>query len=164
MNNTIGTNIAKYRREVGMTQAELAEKMNVSVQAVSKWENDVSCPDLEKIWQLASILNTSAESILSGENSLAATKLSSDTDFSKRLLLIKVNVNNAESVDITLRIPIELIMRSREEGRLNTLLGEYGEQIPESVFEMIASGVVGPVVNINTENTNVSIEVVEYDR
>lgn len=42
MKNTIGNNITKLRKEKGMTQAELAEKLNVSVQAVSKWECEVS--------------------------------------------------------------------------------------------------------------------------
>ena len=46
MSETIGNRISKYRKEKGMTQEELANKMGVSSQAVSKWENDASCPDI----------------------------------------------------------------------------------------------------------------------
>ena len=42
MNETIGNRIYKYRREKGLTQEELAEKLDISAQAVSKWENEVS--------------------------------------------------------------------------------------------------------------------------
>ena len=43
---TLGTKISELRKTRGMTQDELAEKMGVSPQAVSKWENDLSMPDL----------------------------------------------------------------------------------------------------------------------
>ncbi len=44
--STLGTRIAEYRKQCGMTQEQLAEHMDVSPQAVSKWENDMSCPDI----------------------------------------------------------------------------------------------------------------------
>ena len=43
---TIGKKISALRKEKGLTQEELAEKLGVSSQAVSKWENDISCPDI----------------------------------------------------------------------------------------------------------------------
>lgn len=43
---TFGTYIATRRKQLGMTQAELAEKMNVTDKAVSKWERDLSYPDV----------------------------------------------------------------------------------------------------------------------
>ena len=43
---TLGKKINEYRKLAGYTQEELAEKVNVSSQAVSKWENDLSVPDL----------------------------------------------------------------------------------------------------------------------
>ena len=42
---TLGQRIADYRKRLGETQEQLAEAMEVSAQAVSKWENDISCPD-----------------------------------------------------------------------------------------------------------------------
>lgn len=163
MKNTIGQNISKFRKNLGMTQAELAEKMNVSIQAVSKWENDISYPDIERIGQLASVLDTSAESIINGENFLAATKLMDNANLSRRLLLIFVKHTGEQSFDVTLRIPVELILKAHEEGTLNALMGDYSEQLPESVFEMITGGVVGPIADVNTEDTVVKLEVIEYD-
>ena len=44
--NIIGTTIAALRREKGLTQDALAAQLGVSAQAVSKWENGLSCPDI----------------------------------------------------------------------------------------------------------------------
>ena len=49
---TIGKRIARYRKDKHMTQEELAGKMGVSAQAVSKWETDTSCPDITALPQL----------------------------------------------------------------------------------------------------------------
>lgn len=163
MKNTIGSNITKLRREKGMTQAELAEKLNVSVQAVSKWENDISHPDLERIGDLAAVLDTSAEFIISGEKSTAKTEIK-EGDVSKRLLVITVNVKGSDPTDITVRLPAELLVKAREDGTLTKLMGEdLSKVIPDPVFEMIENGVVGPVATVNTEDTYVNIEVVSYD-
>lgn len=50
---TLGMMIASLRKENGMTQLELAEKMGVTDKAVSKWERDLSCPDVNTIPKLA---------------------------------------------------------------------------------------------------------------
>ena len=61
---SIGETIASLRKEKGMTQNELAEKMNVTDKAVSKWELDLSCPDVNTISKLADILEVSIEELL----------------------------------------------------------------------------------------------------
>ena len=61
---SIGETIASLRKEKGMTQNELAEKMNVTDKAVSKWERDLSYPDINTMSKLADVLNVSVEEIL----------------------------------------------------------------------------------------------------
>lgn len=56
MKKTLGMMIAELRKEHGMTQLELAEKMGVTDKAVSKWERDLSCPDINSIPTLAEAL------------------------------------------------------------------------------------------------------------
>jgi|GEM_PF-6583186 len=46
MANTLGSRIGEFRKKKGITQDQLAEYIGVSSQAVSKWENDLSCPDI----------------------------------------------------------------------------------------------------------------------
>lgn len=63
----IGKFIASCRKEQGMTQAALAEKLGISDQAVSKWETGKSMPDLDKISELCGYLGIDVNELLSGE-------------------------------------------------------------------------------------------------
>ena len=64
MKKTLGTMIAELRKQHGMTQLELAEKMGVTDKAVSKWERDLSCPDINSLPTLAEILGVSVEELM----------------------------------------------------------------------------------------------------
>ena len=66
---SIGETIATLRKEKGMTQSQLAEKMNVTDKAVSKWERDLSCPDINSISKLADIFGISVEELLKAKKS-----------------------------------------------------------------------------------------------
>ena len=56
--------IAELRRQQGMTQLELAEKMGVTDKAVSKWERDLSCPDINSLPNLAEILGVTVDDLM----------------------------------------------------------------------------------------------------
>lgn len=61
---TLGTKIAELRKNKGMTQRDLAEKMHVTDKAVSKWERNASRPDIGSIALLAETLGTPVEELL----------------------------------------------------------------------------------------------------
>lgn len=63
---TIGERITALRKEKEISQTELAKRMNVSRQAVSKWEQGSSSPDTERLIQLAEILGTEVEYLATG--------------------------------------------------------------------------------------------------
>lgn len=60
----IGEKIKDFRKKSGLTQEKLADFLNVSCQAVSKWECGIACPDLALIGPLARLLNCSADDLL----------------------------------------------------------------------------------------------------
>ena len=64
MKKTLGMMIAELRKEKGMTQLELAEKMGVTDKAVSKWERDLSCPDINSLPNLAEILGVTVDELM----------------------------------------------------------------------------------------------------
>lgn len=74
-NKSIGEMISSLRKEKGMTQNDLAEKMNVTDKAVSKWERNLSCPDINSIPKLAEILGTSVEDLLNAQVKKQANKI-----------------------------------------------------------------------------------------
>ena len=58
-----------------MTQNDLAEKMNVTDKAVSKWERNLSCPDVNSIPKLAEILGTTVEELLNAQSNKGDSKV-----------------------------------------------------------------------------------------
>lgn len=68
---TLGMTIAALRKKNGMTQLDLAEKMGVTDKAVSKWERDISCPDVNTLPKLAELFGISMDELMQlklGEN------------------------------------------------------------------------------------------------
>ena len=66
----IGANIAAHRKQAGLTQAGLAEKLNYSDKAVSKWERGESMPDILTLIQLSELFSISVNALLSDPNEL----------------------------------------------------------------------------------------------
>lgn len=74
-NKSLGEIISSLRKEKGMTQSELAEKMNVTDKAVSKWERNLSCPDVNSIPKLAEVLGITVEELLNAQTKKESNKL-----------------------------------------------------------------------------------------
>lgn len=69
MEQTLGKRIAEYRKRKKLTQDQLAEQLGITAQAVSKWENDQSCPDITMLPKLAEIFGISVDTLLGAEQS-----------------------------------------------------------------------------------------------
>ena len=67
MEQTLGKRIAANRKRMKFTQDQLAEQLGVTAQAVSKWENDQSCPDITMLPMLAEIFGISTDELLGRE-------------------------------------------------------------------------------------------------
>ena len=64
MDETLGKRISAHRKALGLTQDALAEKLSITAQAVSKWENDQSCPDINMLPKLAEIFSCTTDELL----------------------------------------------------------------------------------------------------
>lgn len=67
-NRSMGEIINTLRREKGMTQRELADMLNITDKAVSKWERDIAFPDTQTIPKLAGILGISVEELMNAKS------------------------------------------------------------------------------------------------
>ena len=65
---SIGERITSLRNERNISQGQIAKALNVSRQAVSKWENDLSSPDTLNLIKLADLLNTDVEYLATGKS------------------------------------------------------------------------------------------------
>ena len=64
MKETFGQRFARLRKSKAYTQEQIADKVNISYQAVSKWENDISSPDISILGELANILGVTTDELL----------------------------------------------------------------------------------------------------
>jgi transcriptional regulator with XRE-family HTH domain len=102
----IGANIAAYRKRDGLTQATLAEKLNYSDKAVSKWERGESIPDVLTLMQLADLFGTTVNDLVCDPNALPKNSDSrlekAMTQVSEKALKRKANKNVIQALSSTL--------------------------------------------------------------
>ena len=70
INQILANNIQKFRKEKGLTQKELADKLGVTYQAVSKWENATSAPDIAFLPQLADVFGCTIDTLFSRDGTI----------------------------------------------------------------------------------------------
>lgn len=92
-NKKIGKLIATLRRNIGLTQQELGDKVGVGFRAVSKWERGINLPDISIINDLSKILGISSDELLSGE--LNPEKYSDNNKDKKKLSIpLKITITS----------------------------------------------------------------------
>ena len=75
---TFGMMVSSLRKEKGMTQLELADKIGVTDKAVSKWERDLSYPDINSIGKLAEILGVSVDELMQNKTNIKENESNND--------------------------------------------------------------------------------------
>lgn len=116
MANTLGSRIAELRKAKGATQDQLAEHMGVSSQAVSKWENDLSCPDIALLPRLADYFGISIDKLLRGEESNVVQLVPEEERKDLSRMLVKISVNSTAGDIVKLNLPLSLIRAGLEIG------------------------------------------------
>ena len=81
--NAVGVRIASLRKREGFSQAEFSALLNVSPQAVSKWETGVCLPDIETLLNLSWIFKTTVNNILEGDDYWGSGRYGQGTDVFK---------------------------------------------------------------------------------
>ena len=157
--NTIGQNIAYFRKQKNMTQEELAEKMSVTAQAISKWECDTSYPDIITVQALSKTLGVSVTELLEGISTLPQFKDATQEIIDRRIVRIEVQTKGTK---IVTRVPVPAMKKAIENGTLEGLLDDDFEKVA-SILGMIDEGMTGRLVDVNTPDTQVVITVEDYE-
>jgi len=154
MNNTLGKRIAEQRKIKGMKQEELAEKLNVSAQAVSKWENDQSCPDISILPELSKILGISIDELLTGEKEaqkVCVLPESERKDISEMTLRVLIESKKGDKVKVNLPLPL---IKSALELGLDLSMVSSNSSLKSidlaQIMELVAHGVVGNLVEVES--------------
>ena len=166
MKQTLGERIAEKRRAKGLTQEELAAMLGVSAQAVSKWENDISCPDIMTLPPLADRLGVSVDELLRGSNEESRTILLSKEerrDFDK--LMLRIKIDDTEGDKVRVNLPLPLIKTLIDSGvSIETFGGNATKGLNidwDTIVSLIDSGVIGCLMEAESANGETVRIVVE---
>ena len=116
---TLGKRIAHLRRERELKQDELAAKLDVSPQAVSKWENDQTCPDITALPKLSEILGVTVDELLTGkkEETLPAVRmLPPDQRKNINDMILRIIAEDGNGNKARLNLPMGLVSVVLEAG------------------------------------------------
>ena len=152
--------IIELRKANGMTQEELAEKMSVTAQAVSKWECDTSYPDIIAIQALSKTLGVSVNELLEGFQASPEIKEAPQEIIDRRIVRIEVQLDDT---NIVTRLPVPALKKAMENGTLKEIVGEDSYNQVSTILGMVDSGMTGTLVEVNTSDTQVFITVEHYE-
>ena len=160
---TLGQKISTLRKEKGITQEGLSERLGVSPQAVSKWENDISSPDISLLVELAEILGVSVDQLLSREEKKTVHLVPEEERKKVEDMMLRIIINSADGDKIRVNLPMSLVTAGLELGmEMPQVSGnENLKDIDLSkVIEMVDKGVVGKLVEMESaEGDIIEIEV-----
>ena len=114
---TMGAMIAALRKEKGMTQLELAKELGVTDKAVSKWERDLSCPDISSVPKLAEVLGVSVDELM---QSKAAPKEEEKGEWSRIIDL------SLKAVPLAMGVALIVVSFLKQDIDLPTIAGFSG--------------------------------------
>ena len=163
--NTIGTRIAGRRKSLGMTQEDLAAKLGVSAQAVSKWENDVSCPEISLLPVLVKVLDMTTDELLTGKTS-EVRMLPENQRKSLDQLTMRVHVQSAEGDKVKVNLPMSLVKVCLEVGvQIAPNFVDGIDALKDlnfgKIMELAEHGLVGTLIEVESANGDIVEVVVE---
>ena len=156
---SLGRRIHVLRREQGLTQDALAERMGVTPQAVSKWENDQSCPDIMSLPLLARELHTTVDALLTGQSAGAEPPAPVKP---AEELVVRISIHPDDEVRVCLNLPYTVFSLATcydllkftftaNEGDIDaeSLAREMAKVDFRAIAALIAQGARGVLVNVD---------------
>lgn len=162
---TLGQKIGSLRREKEWTQEELAEKLGVSAQAVSKWENDVSCPDIMLLPEISKLFGVTVDALLGCEPQMPVQLVPKEERKKIDSLMLRIIVNSSDGDKVRINLPMTLIKTGIELGfNMSQVLGSSaldGIDLNQ-IMSMVENGLIGKLVEVESnDGDNVEIVVEE---
>lgn len=161
MDMTIGKRICQLRRARGMTQDAMAEQLGVSPQAVSKWENDQTCPDISLLPKLARFLGVTVDHLLTGEQEEKLQMQTAPDTQHKRVedMVLRISVDSPDGEKVRVNLPMSLARMSNEMGFNLDGLDALKIIDLQSIVDLVNKGVVGDLLEVVSEGYTVRIFV-----
>ncbi|MGN0535507.1 MAG: helix-turn-helix domain-containing protein [Eubacterium sp.] len=147
----IGNNIAALRKQKGITQEELANELGVSAQAVSKWENNSSCPDVSLLTDIADYFGVTVDTLLRSNEQDIVMEVDDNSNHayetSNNKTDININIVQQNGKENNIKVPFKFVKLGLNIGSMFGL----SEEVSNKIVALVESDVTD-IVDINTEN------------
>lgn len=160
MKETFGQRFQKLRKAKNLTQEDIASKFDVSPQAVSKWENDISYPDITILTSLSDILGITTDELL-GKEKKPQHIIQTDNNKNPKDMILKMVINEKDGDKVKMNVPLNLLKLGIHTG-MQINVGKNKEVFKdidfEQIIEMAEKGLIGKLLEVETaDGTTVDI-------
>ncbi|MBQ3530662.1 MAG: helix-turn-helix transcriptional regulator [Oscillospiraceae bacterium] len=159
---TIGKRISENRKRKNIKQDELAEMLCVSPQAVSKWENDLSCPDISLLPKLSKILGISVDELLSGKQESSVVFVPEENRKDIKDMMFRIVVDSSEGDKVRVNIPCAIVkialdcgMEMPQISGNDSVNGALKNLDLAKIFEMVEKGAIGNLVEVESHEGDI---------
>lgn len=163
MKETFGQRFARLRKAKNLRQEDIADKIGISSQAVSKWENDISLPDITILSELSEILTVTLDELLGKETHRAevVTQLSERKDIKK--MMLRIIIDSSEGDKVKVNLPLALVQVWMDSGaKMPDINGKSLENIDlKQILNLVEQGVIGELVSIDSNDGDHIVIIVE---
>lgn len=154
METTLGKRIAALRKQKELKQDDIAQLLDVSPQAVSKWENDQTCPDIGLLPKLAQILGVTTDELLSGKQALQEVRvLPPEERKDIKDMLLRIIVDSADGDKVRINLPMALVQVAMEMGmEMPQISGKDALKNIDlnQIMELVRQGAIGNLVEVES--------------
>lgn len=157
---TIGKRITALRHEKELKQDKLAEMLNVSPQAVSKWENNQTCPDISLLPRLAEILGVTVDELLTGKKEMQPAVILVPEEQRKDIkdMMLRIIVDSADGDKVCVNLPMALVQMALEMGMEMPQIS--GNEVMKNIdlrqiLELVRQGAVGNLIEVESADGDI---------
>lgn len=147
MQETFGKRFQRLRKDKNLTQEEIANKFSISAQAVSKWENDISYPDITILGELSDLLGVSTDELL-GKTVVPDMILKREDKKDPKDMILRIIINDADGTKVRVNLPLALVKLGLANGGTGINVSGSNKDVLNSVdfdkiIEMAEKGLMG---------------------
>ncbi|MBR2826981.1 MAG: helix-turn-helix transcriptional regulator [Erysipelotrichaceae bacterium] len=148
---SFGARLAELRRQNNLTQNDIADRLNISAQAVSKWENDLTSPDIDTLLKLADIFNISTDELL-GKNKIEPVYLPTEQRKDINQLVFRIIVDSVDGDRVRINLPMAAVKIFVNNDSVKVFSGNKAlENIDfNQIFALVEQGVIGELVSVDS--------------
>ena len=154
MESTLGKRIAALRKLKDLRQDDIAQLLDVSPQAVNKWENDQTCPDIGLLPKLAQILGVTTDELLSGKQELQEVRvLPPEERKDIKDMLLRIIVDSSDGDKVRINLPMALVQIALDMGtEMPQISGKEALKNIDlnQIMELVRQGAIGNLVEVES--------------